>query len=150
MRCCCQRPRRRLHLGVAAVELAVTLVPLLILAFGVAEFGRAMFTYNALDKAARDAARYLTAPPPTALNPDQDAANLAVYGNVAATGPALAPGLAAGQVNISRQQNVPTGSGTVNLVTVSINGYVYNSIVTYVAPATINFNNISVTMRTNE
>ena len=145
----CQRSSRRVYLGVAAVELAVTLVPMLILTFGVAEFGRAMFTYNALDKAARDAARYLTAPPPTALNPDQDAANLVVYGNIAGGGAALAPGLSTGQVNISRQQNVPTGNGVANLVTVSINGYVYTSMVTYVAPATINFNNISVTMRTN-
>ena len=44
---------------------------------------------------------------------------------------------------------VATGSGVVNLVTVSIAGYVYNSIVTYVAPATLNFNTISVTMRAN-
>lgn len=142
------RARRALR-GVAAVELALTLVPLLILAFGVAEFGRAMFTYNALDKAARDAARYLTAPPPTAINPDQDAANLVVYGNVGGTGTRLAPNLTTGQVVISRQTNVATGSGVANLVTVSITGYVYNSIVTYVAPATINFNAISVTMRTN-
>ena len=45
--------------------------------------------------------------------------------------------------------DVPTGNGVVNLVTVSVSGYVYNSIVTYVAPATLNFNNISVTMRAN-
>jgi Flp pilus assembly protein TadG len=153
-----QRRPRELHhsRGVAAVELAITIVPMLILTFGVTEYGRAIFTYNAIDKAARDAARYLTAPPPGTANPNAAAANLVVFGNTAGTGAPLAPGLTTGMVNICNatscpgtHQNVPTGSGVINLVTVSINGYVYNSIVTYVAPPTLNFNNISVTMRSN-
>lgn len=142
--------------GAAAVELAITLVPMLILTFGVTEYGRAIYTYNAIDKAARDAARYLTAPTPGAANPNADAANLVVYGNVAGTGAPLAPGLTTGMVSIcnatscpSTHQNVPTGNGVINLVTVSVNGYVYDSIVTYVAPPTLNFSNISVTMRAN-
>jgi Flp pilus assembly protein TadG len=149
------RSRKRIR-GVAAVELGLTIVPLLIVTFGVAEYGRAIYTYNAIDKAARDAARYMTAPPPASTDPIADATNLVRYGNVAGTGPLLAPGLAASMVNIctaalcpGTHQNVPTGSGVINLVTVSINGYVYNSIVTYVAPETLNFNNISVTMRAN-
>jgi Flp pilus assembly protein TadG len=148
--------KRRHSRGVAAVELALTMVPMLMITFGVTEYGRAIYTYNAIDKAARDAARYLMAPPPSSTNPNADAANLVVYGNVAGTGAPLAPGLTTGMVNICNatlcpgtHQNVPTGSGVLNLVTVSINGYVYNSIVTYVAPATLNFNNISVTMRSN-
>jgi Flp pilus assembly protein TadG len=152
---CARRPRY-LQRGVAAVELALTMVPLLVLTFGVTEYGRALYTYNAIDKAARDAARYLTAPPGTSTNPNGDAANLVVYGNVAGTGSPLAPGLTTSMVTVCNatlcpgtHQNVPTGGGVVNLVTVSISGYVYNSIVTYVAPATLNFNNISVTMRAN-
>jgi Flp pilus assembly protein TadG len=152
----CHKRRRPLYRGAAAVELALTMVPLLVLTFGVTEYGRALFTYNAIDKAARDAARFLTAPPPTSINPNGDAANLVVYGNVAGTGSPLAPGLTTAMVSVCNatscpgtHQNVPTGSGVVNLVTVSISGYVYNSIVTYVAPATLNFNNISVTMRAN-
>jgi Flp pilus assembly protein TadG len=148
--------KRHYTRGVAAVELALTIGPMLVLTFGVTEYGRAIYTYNAIDKAARDAARYLTAPPPGSTNPNSDAANLVVYGNVAGTGAPLAPGLTTGMVNICNatlcpgtHQNVPTGTGVLNLVTVSINGYVYNSIVTYVAPATLNFNNISVTMRSN-
>jgi Flp pilus assembly protein TadG len=139
--------------GVAAVELALTMIPLLVLTFGVAEYGRAIYTYNAIDKAARDAVRYLTAPPPGSLDPNADASNLVVYGNVQGTGAPLAPGLTTGMVNIcnatacpSTHAAVPTGSGAVNLVTVSIVGYTYTSIVTYVAPATLNFNAISVTM----
>ena len=142
--------------GVAAVELALTMIPLLILTFGVTEYGRAIYTYNAIDKAARDAVRYLTAPPPGSVDPNADARNLAVYGNVLGTGSPLAPGLTTGMVNICNASAcpgthaaVPTGSGAVNLVTVRISGYIYNSIVTYVAPATLNFNDISVTMRAN-
>ena len=136
------------------MELALTMVPMLIITFGVTEYGRAIYTYTAIDKGARDAARYLTAPPATSADPINDARNLVRYGNVAGTGPLLAPGLTAGMVNIcdatscpGTHASQPTGTGTIDLVTVSINGYVYNSIVTYVAPATLNFNNISVTMR---
>lgn len=148
------RPRANPMLGVAAVELALTMVPMLILTFGVTEYGRAIYTYNTIDKAVRDAARYMTAPPPGSADPEADARNIVVYGNAQGSGPRLAPGLSTGMVNICRACDgahtaVPTGSGVVNLVTVRVTGYVYDSVVTYVAPATLNFSDISVTMRTN-
>jgi len=149
-------PARKVLRGVAAVELALTMVPLLVLTFGVTEYGRAIYTYNTIDKAARDAARFLTAPPPGTADANAAASNLVVYGNVDGTGTPLAPGLATSMVSICNATSCPgshagvaTGSGVVNLVTVSITGYIYNSIVTYVAPATLSFNNISVTMRSN-
>jgi len=138
--------RRRMH-GVAAVELGMMLVPLLTLTFGVTEYGRAIYTYNAIDKAARDAARHLTTVLPTNPDPQGQARNLAVYGNIEGTGSPLAPGLTTAMVAIDTQDSVPTGSGVVNLVTVRISGYTYNSIVTYVAPATLDFSDIAVTMR---
>jgi Flp pilus assembly protein TadG len=46
--------------GAAMVEFAIVVVPLLLLALGVAEFGRAIYQYEALTKATRDAARYLS------------------------------------------------------------------------------------------
>jgi len=46
--------------GVAAVELALIMVPMLVLCFGVVEVGRALYYYNGLVKATRSAARYLT------------------------------------------------------------------------------------------
>jgi Flp pilus assembly protein TadG len=152
-----RRATKTLSRGVAAVELGLTMVPLLILTFGVTEYGRAIYTYNALDKSVRDAARYLSAPPSDDPTPPASAANLAVYGNTAGTGSPLAPGLAVGNVTIctpascpSTHSAQPTGAGnSISLVTINITGYVYNSIVTYVAPATLNFSNISVTMRTN-
>ena len=152
------RPRkgRRSGRGVAAVELALTMVPLLILTFGVTEYGRAIYTYNTLDKAVRDAARHLTSVTPSNPDPEGEARNLAVYGNVAGTGSPLAPGLTTGMISICNaatcsgtHANVTTGSGTVNLVTVTVSGYTYNSIIPYVAPATLNFSNISVTMRSH-
>jgi Flp pilus assembly protein TadG len=148
--------RRKAFRGVAAVELGITMIPLLALTFGVTEYGRAIYTYNAIGKSARDAARYLTAPASGSLDPEADARNLVVYGNAQGTGAALAPGLTTGMVDICNATSCPgthagvaTGSGVVNLVTVSITGYVYTSVVTYVAPATLNFNTISVTMRAN-
>jgi Flp pilus assembly protein TadG len=146
----------RRHRGVAAVELALTMAPMLILTFGVVEYGRAIYTYNAIEKSARDAVRYLTAPPPGSADPHADAINLVVYGDTAGGVTPLAPGLSPGMVKICdattcapTHASVATGTGVINLVTVSIEGYVYQSIVTYVAPATINFNNISVTMKAN-
>ncbi|KQV90508.1 TadE/TadG family type IV pilus assembly protein [Rhizobacter sp. Root1221] len=148
--------QRKSFRGVAAVELALTMIPLLTVTFGVTEYGRAIYTYNAIDKASRDAARYLTAPTPGSPDPHADARNMVVYGNAQGTGAPLAPGLATGMVDICDAAScpgthaaVPTGSGAVNLVTVSISGYVHASIVTFVAPATLNFNDISVTMREN-
>jgi Flp pilus assembly protein TadG len=140
--------------GVAAVELGLLLAPLLAITFGVTEYGRAIYTYNTLDKASRDAARHLTSVLPTTPNPKIEAANLAVYGNVDGTGAPLAPGLTTAMVDIcdaascpATHANVPTGAGVVNLVTVRITGYTYQSIVTYVTPPSLNFNDISVTMR---
>jgi Flp pilus assembly protein TadG len=133
--------------GVAAVELGLMLVPLLTITFGVTEYGRAIYTYNTIDKAVRDAARHLTTVLPTNPDPQGEARNLAVYGNVEGTGSPLAPGLTTAMVAIDTQESVATGTGLVNLVTVRITGYVYNSIVTYVAPSTLNFGDITVTMR---
>lgn len=137
--------------GVAAVELGIMLVPLLVLTFGVTEYGRMIYTYNALEKATRDAARHMTSPSPNRTN---EAINLAVYGSVAPTGTPLAPGLTTANIAIcdaatcpGTHNNVATGSGAIDLVTVRITGYVYTSIVTYVAPATWPFNEISTTMR---
>ena len=151
-----QGPSPRRSRGVAAVELGVVLVPLLIITFGVTEYGRAIYTYNAIDKAARDAARHLTSVLPTNPDPKTEARNLAVFGNIAGSGSPLAPGLTTAMVSIcdavdcpGTHASVSTGTGAINLVTVRITGYTYNSIVTYVAPATLNFNDISVTMRSH-
>jgi TadE-like protein len=46
--------------GVVAIEMALILVPMLILCFGITELGRALYQYNGLVKATRGAVRYLS------------------------------------------------------------------------------------------
>lgn len=138
--------------GVAAVELAILLIPLVLLAFGITEFGRAIYQYDALAKASRDAVRFLSGQGPGDVNDISAAKCLAVYGNKACTGNPLAPNLTTAMVtvcdssNCSSHLNQPTGSGVINLVTVTVNGYPFTSLVPFVMPS-MNFGPISTTMR---
>jgi Flp pilus assembly protein TadG len=119
--------------GAAAVELAIMLIVMVPLAFGVAEFGRALYQYNTLVKTVRDAARLLSQHNPSDdTYPIAQATCLALHGNVDCSGPLLAPGLTSDMVTICDRVNacagdlygdVGTGSGLVNLVEVRISGY---------------------------
>lgn len=46
--------------GVAAVEFALVIIPLLLIVAGIIEFGRTFWYYDALTKSTRDAARYVS------------------------------------------------------------------------------------------
>jgi len=46
--------------GVAVVEFALVIIPLLLIVAGIVEFGRAFWYYDALSKSTRDAARYVS------------------------------------------------------------------------------------------
>lgn len=145
-----QRYRSR---GVAAVEFALLLTPMILMMFGATEFGRAIYTYNTLDKTVRDAVRHLSQHGPGDATIQAEARCLAVFGNTTCQAPAIAPGLVVGSVTLcdaiscpGTHAAQPTGSGVVNLVTVSIVNYAYSSLVQFVMPD-LNFNNISVTMR---
>jgi len=152
------RTRQR---GVAAVEFGLLLTPLVLMLVGTTELGRAIYSYNTLDKTVRDAARHLSQHGPGNTTIADEARCLAVYGNtdVVAGGGActstvpVAPGLTIGMVQLcdasvcaGTHANVSTGLGSINLVTVSIQGYPYSSIVPALIPS-MNFNNIAVTMR---
>jgi Flp pilus assembly protein TadG len=145
--------RRHRHRGVAAVEFALLLTPMILMIFGATEFGRAIYTYNTLDKTVRDAVRHLSQHGPGDGAIQAQARCLAVFGNTNCSGTAIAPGLDTGAVTLcdaiscpGTHAAQPTGSGAVNLVTVTIVGYSYNSVVEFVMPD-LNFNNISATMR---
>jgi Flp pilus assembly protein TadG len=152
-----QRHRSR---GVAAVEFALLLTPMIVMMFGATEFGRAIYTYNTLDKTVRDAVRHLSQHGPGDATIQAEAKCLAVFGNTTCAGNAIAPGLAIGSVTLCDSLSCPgthaaqaTGSGVVNLVTVSIGAdppdptnYFYSSLVQFVMPS-LNFNKISATMR---
>ena len=139
--------------GVAAVEFAFLLTPLLLMLFGTTEFGRAIYTYNTLDKAARDAVRHLSQHGPGDTVVQAEARCLAAYGNTACSGAPLAPGLTVSNITVcdaltcpGTHASQPTGLGLINLVSVTVTGYAYSSMVQFVMPD-ITFNNISVTMR---
>ena len=146
-------PTRRDQRGAAAVEFALLLIPLVVMVFGTTELGRAIYTYNTLDKTVRDAARHLSQHGPGDVTVQAEARCLAVYGNEGCSGPALAPGLTTAAVQIcdalscpATHAAQPTGLGSVNLVTVGIQGYAYNSLVEFVVPD-MTFNNIAATLR---
>jgi Flp pilus assembly protein TadG len=152
--------RQRKQAGVAAVEFAILLVPMLTILFGIAEFGRVMYQYNTIAKAARDAARLMSTQTPS--DPDypalvNSATCLAVYGNQSCTGSTLLPGLTAAMVSLcdrlscpATHANVATGTGVINLVSVTIgnanNPYTFNSLAPFGVPS-FNFGPIRVTMR---
>lgn len=145
---------RKRQKGVAAVELALLLIPMLLFAFGATELGRAHYEYNMLLKSARDAARYRTV---VSLGAGEEEARcLAVYGRFDSlakpgqmcSGPnKLLEGLTPAMVQVpAAETGVDTGSGTITLVRVTISGYVFISLVEFIIPD-IPFGPVSVTMR---
>lgn len=131
--------KHRKQQGVAVIEFAFVLLPMLILCFGITEVGRTLYYYNGIDKATRGAARYLTsvdlANPPAGETADtirNQAKLLAVCGSVSCnptTATPLVPGLTVAHVSIcdpvsctGTHNNVLTGEGAVDLVTVTIGG----------------------------
>lgn len=146
--------RKQAQRGGAAVEFALLFLPLAAVTFGATEFGRALYQYNAIVKGVRDAARFqATSTPGNTLA----ARCLAVTGSVAVSGSgcaaaAIVPGLtlshasACDRVNCASTHNLQaTGSGVVNLVTITINGYPFTSMVPFAMPS-IAFGPISATM----
>jgi len=131
----------------------VLLTPLVMMLFGATELGRAVYTYNVLDKTVRDAARHLTQHGPGETTIAAEAICLAVYGTTDCTGTVVAMGLTTGKVSIcdatlcpTTYANQPTGSGSINLVSVTITGYTFTSLASFVIP-NMTFKPISVTMR---
>lgn len=144
--------------GVAAVEMGLVVIPMLLISFGITELGRAIYQYNGLVKATRGAARYLAQQDLAELSSDELAAvrnkviSMAVCGREACVSanntstPALVPGLTADNVVLcdymscpTTHKNVATGLGTVDLVSVTIGGagqaaFEFTSLVPWVIP----------------
>jgi hypothetical protein len=126
--------------AVVAVELALVSLPMILALLAAVELGRAVYLYNALAKASRDAARHLSAFDPRQASDYrlaiEQARTRAVFG--AGTVP-IAPGLSASMVRIcdrSRDEGcVPGSFGTreitpvaIDLVRVEIVGYPFTPI----------------------
>jgi Flp pilus assembly protein TadG len=112
----------RCQQGLAIVEFALSLPVLLLLMFGTFEFGHFLIEYSALNDAVRNAARYVAG----AASKGTDGLlvrggawntlatqgrNLAVFGNIAANGPAVLPSLDTGQITVT--QDTATNNVTV-------------------------------------
>lgn len=110
--------------GAAAVELALVLSFLLLIAAGIIEFGRAIWYYDALSKATRDAARLMSTVPVSGLSASiADARALVRRAGGAAGIPGFESG---GSVSVTCDPpavascNAPL-AGQVQTITVSVN-----------------------------
>jgi len=95
--------------GTMTVEFVIVAPILLLLMLAIAEFGHALYQYNALTKSVRDGARYLSKNA-TIGNTNSiliqaadttETENLVVYGNIAGNGTPKLPGLTASDITIS-------------------------------------------------
>lgn len=156
---------RRLERGVAAVEFAIVLLPLLIIAFGAAEYGRAFYQFNTLVKSVRGAARMVastSAATPGYTTVVDKAKCMAVYANVDCTGSPVAPGLSVSNIKICDRVKWDDCAGTtqsdylnvdvvglkIDLVAVRVSGYTYQYLgLPFVTPqSTVNFSTVQAVM----
>lgn len=108
--------------GVAAVEFAFVIIFLLIIVAGIIEFGRAFWYYNALDKATRDGARYMsTVPKEQIASTGVPAAQDLVVAEANAA--ALLPAITAANVTVTCLPSACTDGTAPTDVTVAISGY---------------------------
>lgn len=142
--------------GSVTVELGVLLIPLVVLAFGVTEYGRAIYQYNAITKSVRDSVRHLSQYAPGDATRIAEAKCLAAYGkmNCSDADTPLVPRLSTSNVTVhdrSVSTDAPsynlqeTGRGAVNLVAVEVSGYAFTSLVPFVVP-NFTFGTIRATM----
>lgn len=133
------------------VELAFLLLLLVPLAFGITEYGRAIYQYNAIAKGVRDGVRYLSQYAPNDADRQTRAACLVVYGNTGCAGRVLVDGLTTDMVVVKDSAShanyklQSTGRGAVNLVRVEVSGYVFSSLAAFMVP-NLAFASISATM----
>lgn len=139
--------------GVAAVEMGLLLPLLVLLLFGLTEFGRATYQYNALTKAVRDGARFLSQFAPGDATSTFQAKSMVVCGATDCSGRApLVPGMSLSNVRVRDRVSDPatynlqsTGRGTINLVSVEVSGFTFRSVATGFVPSVV-FSPIQATM----
>lgn len=152
------RKLNRRERGVVAVELALMTIPMVLMVLAAIDFARGIYHYNIIVKATRDAVRILTAFDPSVPSeyPTDLARTRVVYGQDNASGSKLLPGLNNGIVQICDRTgsagcagtfaNVASGSGSINLVRVEVDGYQFQPLFgTGVLPS-VTFGPIGTTM----
>ena len=115
---------RRGERGAALVEFSIAALVFLTSTFAVIEFGRLLWTHNALTDAARRGARYAVTHLPTE---SEDAKRMAVYATTAdgASSP-MVQGLKTSNVTVTHSGDFNAGQGT---VTVKIENYDFDFVV---------------------
>jgi len=126
--------------GQSLMEFALVLPLVLLVAFGITEFGRAYYQYNTLSKAIRDGARYMSSHTYNSTN-ITNAKNLVVYGQTSGGSTPALPGLTTSTINVT-----PSGGTTpydeINppqQITVGVNSYPFNSLVPGVISLNVTF-----------
>ncbi|HZJ44437.1 MAG TPA: TadE family protein [Pyrinomonadaceae bacterium] len=125
--------------GSTLVEFAIGATVFLTAMFAVLEFGRALWTHNALSDAARRGARYATL---HAQGDSGSVQNMVVYGNPAGSGQPLLPNLSTGNVSVNYSNPYQINQGTVS---VSITGYQFQFVIPIVG-TTITMPNYTTTL----
>jgi len=105
--------------GSTLVEYAIGASVFRMAVFAVLEFGRALWTHNALTDAARQGARYAVLHTPAGAE-DTNIKNLVVYGKTTGGTKPIVPGLSTANVQITRSADFSVNSGT---ATVKITNY---------------------------
>ena len=108
--------------GGTLVEFAIAATVFLTAMFGVIEFGRAIWTHNALTDAARRGVRYAALHSADDINKVK---NVVVYGNEGGTGNPMLPNLGPSNVQVAYSQ-FGVNKGT---VTVSVTNYQFEFVV---------------------
>ncbi|MDT4895007.1 MAG: hypothetical protein QOH25_84 [Acidobacteriota bacterium] len=139
------RRERRTERGATLVEFAIGATVFLTAMFAVIEFGRALWTHNALSDAARRGARYaVNHKGPDVANPAGDVAavkNVVVYGDPLGGSKPVVDNLTTANVQV-QYSNFGLGAGTVS---VSITNYKFQFIIPIVG-TTISMPNYNTTL----
>lgn len=118
--------QRRAERGAALVEFAIGATVFLSVMFGIVEFGRCLWTHNALSDAARRGARYAINHPTSDANAVK---NVVVYGDPAGGTKAMVDNLTTDNVNV-QYSNFKLGEGTVS---VSVTNYQFQLSIPFVS-----------------
>jgi Flp pilus assembly protein TadG len=124
--------------GATLVEFSIAVTVLLTSMFAVVEFGRALWTHNALTDAARRGARYATLHTPADV---ANVKNVVVYGDEAGGTQPVVPNLSAANVTVT-YTDIGVDKGTVS---VGITGYQFQFVVPLIG-TTINMPAYSTTL----
>jgi TadE-like protein len=119
--------------GQSLVELALVVPILMLIAFGVIEFGRAYYQYNTLTKAVRDGARYMSYHIYNSTE-EGNCAKLVVYGNSVGTGSPILPGLTTAKIQmLSSGGTTPYSElNPPKYVTVRVDAYPFSPVIPFI------------------